>query len=143
MTRIDFYTHADRRLPVACQLTTKAIERGLKVALFAEDRALLEAVDRLLWTVPATGFVPHCHDDDRLAARTPVVLCSSAPRNGHEDVLINLSSVAPDFFARFERLIEIVTGDDADRDAARVRYRFYRERGYEIQAVDLSTRGQN
>ena len=40
-----------------------------------------------------------------------------------------------------QRLIEIVSLDDADVGAARARYRFYRDRGYEIRSHDLSQAG--
>ena len=56
----------------------------------------------------------------------------------HDEVLLNLRPEWPPFFSRFQRLIEIVSLDDEDRAAARERYRFYRDRGYEIRTHDLS-----
>ena len=56
----------------------------------------------------------------------------------HEDVLINLCEETPAFFSRFHRLIEIVTTDETDRKRARERFRFYRDRGYEIVTHDLA-----
>ncbi|RDJ93817.1 DNA polymerase III subunit chi, partial [Lacticaseibacillus rhamnosus] len=41
------------------------------------------------------------------------------------------------FFSRFQRLVEIVGTDASDRQAARERYRFYRDRGYEIRTHQL------
>ena len=38
-----------------------------------------------------------------------------------------------------QRLIEIVSLDEEDRRRARERYKFYRDRGYEIRTHDLST----
>jgi DNA polymerase-3 subunit chi len=35
-------------------------------------------------------------------------------------------------------VIEIVSTDGADRELARERYRFYRDRGYEIRNHDMS-----
>ena len=55
----------------------------------------------------------------------------------HEQVLVNLRDEAPPHFSRFERLMEIVTRDASDREHARERFRFYRERGYEIHTHDL------
>jgi DNA polymerase-3 subunit chi len=56
----------------------------------------------------------------------------------HDDILLNLRQDQPAFFSRFQRLIEIVGMDDADKAAARVRYKFYRDRGYEIRQHDMS-----
>jgi DNA polymerase III subunit chi len=141
MTRIDFYTRAQNRLQVACQLVGKAVDRGLRVILRAPDEATAARVDELLWTVPALSFVPHCRDGHRLCERTPVVVAVGSPRALHDDLLINLAPDTPDYFSRFQRLIEIVTDDEADRGLARSRYRFYRDRGYEIHSVDLTAPG--
>jgi DNA polymerase-3 subunit chi len=54
-------------------------------------------------------------------------------------VLINLHELPPPFFSRFERLAEIVSVDGAT--AARERFRFYRERGYDLRTHNLSERG--
>jgi len=55
----------------------------------------------------------------------------------HDDVLVNLQAQHPPFFSRFRRLIEIVGVDEEDKAAARIRYRFYRDRGYEIKSFDV------
>jgi DNA polymerase-3 subunit chi len=69
---------------------------------------------------------------------TPILLDHSADPVVHEDVLVNLCNDCPPVFSRYERLIEIVGRDEADRELARARFRFYRERGYEIRTHDLS-----
>jgi DNA polymerase-3 subunit chi len=48
-------------------------------------------------------------------------------------VLLNLHTEHPPFFSRFKRLIEITGTMPDEMQAARVRYRFYQERGYEIR----------
>ena len=55
-------------------------------------------------------------------------------------MLVNLHAEPPPFFSRFERLAEIVGVDDAAA-AGRERYKFYRERGYELRAHDMRERG--
>ena len=59
---------------------------------------------------------------------------------GRAAVLINLQAEPPPFFSRFERLAEIVGIDEADAAAGRVRFRFYRERGYEMRMHNLGER---
>jgi len=54
-------------------------------------------------------------------------------------VLVNLHAEPPPFFSRFERLAEIVGVDDVP--AGRERFRFYRERGYEMRTHDLRELG--
>jgi DNA polymerase-3 subunit chi len=137
MTRIDFYSNATSRLVVACQLTAKAFSQGLQVLIFAPEDEVARAVDRQLWTFQATAFVPHCAAGERLAGETPVLIAASLAEPSHDDLLVNLSGECPPAFARFRRLIEIVGNDEKDRLAARARWRFYRERGYDVNHVDL------
>lgn len=138
MTRIDFYTHVGDRLQVACRLAAKGQAQGHKLVVYCPDADRAVRFDRQLWVSPATGFVPHCAAEDPLAPRTPVVLTRDGEHLVHDDILINLADEWPAFFSRFRRLIEIVSTDDADRAAARSRFKFYRDRGYEIHTHDLS-----
>ena len=137
MTEVLFYTHVDDKLQTACALTSKALARKMRVMLFTADAAATDRLSKLLWTVPATGFLPHCRSEDKLAPVTPVILDHRAEPLVHDQVLINLRGETPPFFSRFQRLVEIVGNDDADREAARVRFRFYRDRGYEIRTHQL------
>ena len=138
MTRIDFYTHVEDKLKTACTLAGKAHGLGLKVTVFCPDPETAQRLDRMLWMTPSTGFVPHCAPDHPLAAETPVIVDHVGEKLLHDEVLINLRPEWPPFFARFQRLVEIVGGEEHDRAAARDRYRFYRDRGYEIGTHDLS-----
>ena len=137
MTQIDFYTQAGDRLHTACRLAAKARSHGLRVTLYCPDHDTAKRLDQLLWTVPATGFLPHCAPDDRLAAVTPVLIDTTGNTHLHDEMLINLHGEWPAFFSRYQRLAEIVSSDDADRAQARSRYKFYRDRGYAIRTHNL------
>ena len=71
MTSIDFYTHVQDRLGVAAKLVAKAVAAHGSVRVLTPDAAATAELDRLLWSVPATGFLPHCRMDSPLAAQTP------------------------------------------------------------------------
>lgn len=139
MTTIDFYTRVDDRLAVTARLVAKAVAAHGSARVLTPDAQTTEALDRLLWMVPATGFLPHCRIDSPLAGQTPVWVDHRLEHAGPAAVLVNLHAEPPPFFSRFERLAEIVGVDDAA--AGRERYRFYRERGYELRAHDMSERG--
>ena len=68
MTTIDFYTHVADRLTVTARLVAKAVAAHGSVRVLTPDAATTDALDRLLWTTPATGFVPHCRMDSKMAA---------------------------------------------------------------------------
>jgi DNA polymerase-3 subunit chi len=138
MTQIDFYTRVDDKLYTACRLAGKAFMRGMRVMIYCVDAGTAQRVNRLLWTTPPTGFLPHCTAGDRLAGVTPVVVASGTDEPPHDEVLLNLGVTWPPFFSRFRRLVEIVSREEDDCRTARDRYRFYRDRGYEIRTHDLS-----
>jgi DNA polymerase-3 subunit chi len=138
MTRIDFYFEAEDKLQVACRLSAKAAQQKLKVLIFSPDDSQAQRIDKLLWTWHATGFVPHCMTHSPLAAQTPVLITRDPEDIPHDEVLLNLHHEWPPAFSRFQRVVEIVSRDDEDREAARGRFRFYRDRGYEIMNHDLS-----
>ena len=138
MTRIDFYSNAEPKLQVACQLVARAARERLQVVVYAPDQNAARSFDKLLWTYQAIGFVPHCLASDPLSGQTPVVIAFEDAERAHYRVLVNLHPESPPSFSRFERLIEIVGTDDDDRQRARGRFRFYRDRGYEIHHHDLA-----
>jgi len=132
MTRIDFYTEAPDKLDVACRIVHKAYRTGRPLVIFSSDEAVLSRIDKLLWMSPAIGFLPHCYVNDPIAGETPVVLARAGDTPAYDDVLLNLDDAWPPSFARFQRLAEIVSLDEADKVKARARYRFYKDRGYEV-----------
>ena len=138
MTQIDFYTHVEDRLATACRLAAKAYAQKLRMTVLCPDADAAARFDRSLWTCSATGFVPHCLARDPLAPVTPIVVDVEGAEPDHNQVLLNLRPEWPPLFSRFQRLIEVVSLEEEDRRFARERYRFYRDRGYEIRSHDLS-----
>jgi DNA polymerase-3 subunit chi len=138
VTRIDFYFEAEDKLQVACRLSAKAAQQKLRVLIYTPDEVQAQRIDKLLWTWQATGFLPHCMTRSPLAAQTPVLITHDAEDTPHDEVLLNLHHDWPPAFSRFRRLVEIVGREDGDRESARARFRFYRDRGYEIVRHDLS-----
>jgi len=137
VTQIDFYTNVLDKVDTACRIVAKGYSLKHRIVVFCPDPQVAQRVDRLLWTSPATGFVPHCSPADALAAVTPVIIDYRGEEPVHDQVLVNLRDERPSFFGRFERLIEIVSVVEEDRERARERFRFYRDRGYEIRTHDL------
>ena len=142
MTSIDFYFNAADRLQVACRLAGKALKQNQRVLIYAPEAETAGRIDKMLWTWPAIGFVPHCAVHAALAAETPVLIGSevgadAATPEGVE-VLLNLATDCPPHFERFGRLLEIVGVSEEERIPGRERYRFYSARGYRITNHDLA-----
>ena len=143
MTQVDFYILNDTRqsaLPVfTCRLTEKAYRQGHQVYIHAGSDRQLRQLDDLLWTFRDGSFLPH-----RIHAagtdsggEEPILLGHAIEPEGPGDVLLNLSGEVPAFFSRFNRVAELVGGDDSQIAAARDRYRFYKDRGYSLNTHNL------
>ena len=139
MTTIDFYFNAEDRLQVACRIAGKAASQKKRLLIYAPGGDVAQRIDRMLWTWPAIGFIPHCLADDALAPETPVLISEEAVADSTCEVLLNLSPDCPPHFERFDRLLEIVSQEEDDRQAGRARFKFYRDRGYAIQSHDLAS----
>jgi DNA polymerase III subunit chi len=138
MTQITFLHGArDRRRAIAAWLAQASVE-GKRVLVYAPTGDRGEQLDRLLWAHPATSFTPHCRADDNLAAETPILIASGLDNPLHDQCLVNLSDEIPPGFSRFQQLVEIISVEDGDRLPGRERFRFYRERGYPLEARDIS-----
>jgi len=136
MTRIEFFFNVENKLQKIADLSERAVKKGRRLMVFTPDTELTLKLEHFLWTHPATGFMPHCRAESELAPVTPIIIDTLGTQLTHDDVLINLQSQHPPFFSRFTRLIEIVGIEEADKAAARTRYSFYRDRGYEIKTFD-------
>jgi DNA polymerase-3 subunit chi len=138
VTSIDFYFNATDRIQVACRLAGKAFAQRRRLLIYAPDPEVAARIDRMLWTWPAIGFVPHCAVNDALAPDTPVLIARDEETPAQFGVLLNLSEESPPHFARFERLLEIVGTGENEREVARKRYRNYQGSGYAIASHDLA-----
>jgi len=140
MTDVEFHFNAPEKVGYACRLLRKAVAKGARVAVTGEAQTLKD-LDVALWTFSPLEFVPHCHQEAASAAvlaASPVVLAASAVAAPHHQVLVNLGEPVPEGFERFERLIEVVTQDEEDRQQARRRWKHYADRGYAITRRDLA-----
>ena len=161
MTEITFYFNVPERLNYACRLVRKALQspgnKAQKGVAVLAPSAILSRFDRALWSFDATEFIPHVllpnfvgggvdvrvdvdSDAGSLAAkhsRTPVWLVEQAERAAHMSVLLHLGDEPAVGFESFQRLIEVVSADPTERAAARIRWKHYKARGYDIQKHEV------
>lgn len=142
MTDIDFYIlsaqEPQQRLDFACRLVEKAYRSRCKVYIHLDNDAEAKAFDELLWNYRENSFIPHgLVGSDDLEENCPVYIGSGDQQAPHFDVLLNLATEIPATFARHKRLLEIVIQQDAVLAATRLHYKFYKERGYPINNIDM------
>jgi DNA polymerase-3 subunit chi len=135
VTRIDFHFNVDHRVHYACRVTRKARAANKRIVVYARSAERLSQYDSALWTFSALDFLPHVHVGSPLAAATPILLALDPATAPASDVLLTLDDdTPPEFtalFARYERVIEVVSRDEADRARARSRFKTYREHGFQ------------
>lgn len=124
-----------QRLTVAARLADKAFQRGHRIFINATDEAQAIELDELLWSFRSASFLPHGllgqeHSD------TIAIGWGQEPEQ-HNDLLINLQLAIPSFFSRFQRVAEVVTQEPDSLVALRQSWKFYKERGYQLEKHDL------
>ena len=142
MTQVDFYILTDSsptaRELFACKLADKAFQLQHHIYVQAANQQQAENMDNLLWTFSQGSFLPHGLNSANYENTSPIVIGFPQQSTEFHDVLINLDENVPTFFSQFERVAEIVGGDEGMRNQARGRYKFYRDRGYALNTHNIS-----
>ena len=137
MTEIGFHFNVAAPGGYACRLVRKALRQGSPIAITG-PKALLDSIDRDLWALGPAEFIPHAWASDagsvpsRLHATTAWLAPEPLDAPVHE-ALVNVGDAVPRGFESFRRLIEVVSAEEADRVAARERWKGYVRRGYAIE----------
>ena len=77
----------------------------------------------------------HSSDDEETC---PILIGEQEAPDHCDDILINLTPKVPATYARFQRLLELVPPQHQAREALRVNYGHYRDRGYPIKTHEIS-----
>ena len=136
MTRVEFFFNVDDKLAKTSELCEKALAKGRELMVFTPGAAMNEAVQAALWQYSATSFLASS-DHAALMPQSPITVSHEHESLSKDDVLINLHDQHPPFFSRFRYLVELVGSGEDDKAAARLKFRFYRDRGYDIKSTDV------
>lgn len=141
MTRVDFYILEDDSGAglnrFACRLVDKAWSRGMRCFINAATPEQANRLDELLWTYRDVSFLPHAIAPAPATDKLAAVIGSGAEPECELDLLVNLDATVPTWFSRFERVAELVDNDSERRTAGRERFRFYRDRGYQLESHNI------
>lgn len=137
--RIDFYllesNHTSNNVyRVVARLLEKAYEDSLRTQILCADASSATTLDDWLWCYKKNSFLPHCQVDKVTETINPpiqIMTTASAPPRHSSDILVNLTEIIPAFFAKYQRILEIVPA--SQKQAARIRYQQYRAHGFSIQ----------
>ena len=142
MTRVSFYIlngiQETNRQVFACRLAEKAYRQGNHVYIHTQNADHAEQLNQMLWSFRADSFVPHQLTSTDNNDASPVLIGHSTSPPRLMDLLINLSAEQPLFFSQFERVAECLNDDENIKTAGRKRYRFYKQRGYELDTHQIA-----
>lgn len=134
MTSIDFYFNVSDKPALLSRLVHGAITRRQQVVIATSHEQAARDVSKSLWQQVQTSFLPHALVGQ--SRQAPVIIHWGDADMQYDDVLINLAPEQPGSFSRFKQLVELVGQDEQEKTLARLRYKFYRDRGYSIRHFD-------
>lgn len=109
---------------------------GKQILLVCENTGQLENLDTLLWQFSDTSFVPHQIVDkdnhiniQQYAVHLLISENLAHAENEEPDVIVNLSRELLPATPQTSRRAELVECDEVDKQAARSRYKHYRDNG--------------
>jgi DNA polymerase-3 subunit chi len=136
MTQVEFYSvvSEQKQLPFAhiTEVVKRGYRKGQKIFIHTDNKKLAEKMDEILWTQDAKSFLPHQLVGEDENTKPPIEIGFGQTPNSRPDILINLSSEVPPFFGQFNWVFEYAFGDDENKEKARERFKFYRDRGYPL-----------
>jgi len=135
---------ADQSHCHACLQAANFYRQNQRVFIYCPDQKTAHQLDELLWAFDPDSFVPH-----NLPGEGPrngaAVEISWQPPTSRRAILINLTSTVPNFANQFSHIIDFVPSDEALKQAARERYKGYRQCGFQVdnQAAPSQTTSIN
>lgn len=138
--RADFYLidkprFREQPLLLVCELAKKAFAAQQPTLILARDHEQAHALDELLWEFDDDAMIPHQlagdDDDDGVAVLIVPPDIDSADR----PLVINLRETCAG--GEYQRVLEVVAADPAERDGSRTRWREYQQRGLELRKFDM------
>jgi len=141
MPRADFYLIDKPRfradpLLLVCELAKKAFAGEQPTLILVRSREQAEALDERLWEFDENAFIPHqIVGDGEDDAITAVLIVPPDVATPDRPLVINLrDECAPGLF---ERVLEVVPADEAERLGSRERWKTYKAAGFDVAKHDM------
>ncbi len=115
-------------------IINQRLKQKKRTLVFCSDVIGLNKLTEEIWGDELI-FIPHLlNDSDGLH----LVSLSNNKIDCMDDTIINYSNVLINGFNRYLKLIEIVSTDNYEKEQARVRYKFFKDCGYDIEHIDVN-----
>lgn len=140
MPRADFYLidkprFREQPLLLVCELAKKAFMAQQPTLILTRDYAQAEAVDELLWAFDEDTLLPHQLAGDDDDEHTAILIVPPDIDTPDRPLVINLRENCAD--GSYQRVLEVVAAEPAERDGSRLRWREYQQRGFELHKNNM------
>jgi len=143
MMRVDFAFGAHDRLSQAVRTTVKQVRRGTRLIVHCTSDDRLNKFDQMLWAIDGPEYIAHDHLAYGPVPGLMVYMSHSQtwelalPYLEQGYWLLNLDDQCPPLPSPAQRILEIVSIDEMEKQLARERWKHYKATGYEIKAYEL------
>ena len=137
MTEVVFYTGVADELSFVTKLSEKILKVKRVARIATRNATHSKEVSNYLWSHQPTKFIPHKVESSTSSDDRTSLEVSQETKSSHPDILINLTETTPDHFSSFNRLVEVVSTSKKAIEIARQRFKWYRDRGYEIKVFKM------
>ena len=140
MPRADFYLidkprFRDDPLLLVCELAKRAFASEQPALILARSQDQAEVLDEKLWEFDENAFIPHQLAGDEDDAITAILIVPPGVATADRPLVINLrDECAPGLF---ERVLEVVPAEEAQRLGSRERWKTYKAAGFEVAKHDM------
>jgi DNA polymerase-3 subunit chi len=140
MPRADFYLIDKPRfredpLLLVCELARRVFDSGQQALVLVRSAEQADELDEKLWEFDEDAFIPHQIAGDDDDAITPVLIVTPGTTTPDRRLVINLrDECAPGLF---ERVLEVVAANEAERTGSRERWKTYKAAGFDVAKHDM------
>ena len=140
MPRADFYLidkprFREQPLLLVCELARRAFAAQQPTLILARDHGQAEAIDEWLWAFDEDAFIPHQLAGDDDDAGSAVLIVPPGVDTPSRPLAINLREACVS--GDFQRVLEVVPADEAERSGSRERWSEYKRRGFALSKHDM------
>ena len=133
MTNIKFFFNVENKIELICSILPERLNKKRNSLIYCLDNIQLNLLSDQLWGNSLESFFPHEENNNHHFSK---IILSNKNIEWMDDTIINISSQMVDGFNRYLNLFEIVSTDEEDKKLARIRFQYFKDRGYNIQSID-------
>ena len=133
MTNIKFFFNVENKIDLICSILPERLNKKRNSLIYCSNNIQLSLLSDQLWGNSLESFLPHEENNHNHFNK---ITLSNKNIEWMDDTIINISSQMVVGFNRYLNLFEIVSTEEKDKKLARIRFQYFKDRGYSIQSID-------